>query len=163
MSALGVRPALGVGLTVEHVWRRGARFSPSLGLSAATVSPPTTTLPVGAADFRAILARLDACWFGGVVATTRFLVSPCANVEAGVLTGSGSVAQPQNAHRPWLAPGASVHVLAGLTRAIWLSAAASAFAPLVRDEFVFRNPDAVIHRTDAVGAALELGLAAAVW
>jgi hypothetical protein len=172
MTGLGDRPALGFGAFVERVWgeKPDAIAGTSLILSLETAAPPTITLPQGSADLRVYLGRLEGCWFGGLIAARAVVLSPCAGMEGGFLHGSGSVGQGQGsinqaqaATRPWLAPVVSARAAVRLTRGVWFSFGAAAFAPLVRDTFVFNDPRATIHRSPAVGGLLELGLAAAFW
>ncbi|MEA2699744.1 MAG: hypothetical protein QOI66_4015 [Myxococcales bacterium] len=171
MTGLGERPALGFGAFVERVWEKpDAIAMTSLIFSLETAAPPTITLPQGSADLRVYLGRLEGCWFGGIVAARAVFLSPCAGMEGGLLHGSGSVGQgngsinqPQTATRPWLAPVVSARGAARLTRGVWVSFGGAAFAPLVRDTFVFNDPRATIHRSPAVGGLLQLGLAGAFW
>ncbi|HXI55517.1 MAG TPA: hypothetical protein VNO55_05635 [Polyangia bacterium] len=172
MTGLGERPALGFGAFVERVWgqKPDAIAMTSLIVSVETAAPPTITLPQGSADLRVYLGRLEGCWFGGIIAARAVFLSPCAGMEGGLLHGSGgvgqdqgSINQPQTATRPWLAPVVSVRGAVRLTRGVWFSFGGAAFAPLVRDTFVFNDPRATIHRSPAVGGLLELGLAGALW
>ncbi len=161
MSALGAGPALGFAAFAERAWPGESGRGVSLAIAAATASPATMTVASGSADLRAYLARVDACWLGGLHAAPAFLLSPCAGVEGGVVQGSGSIARPSTATRPWIAPALSARAALGLTRRVWVSFAGYAFAPLVRDTFVFDDPRATIHRTPVLGGGLEVGLAAA--
>jgi hypothetical protein len=163
MSALGAGPALGFTAFAERAWPADSGRGVSVAVSAATASPATMTVASGSADLRAYLARVDACWLGGLVAAPAFLLSPCAGVEGGAVQGSGSIARPSTAMRPWIAPAVSARGALALTRRVWVSFAGYAFAPLVRDTFVFDDPRATIHRTPVLGGGLEVGLAAAFW
>jgi hypothetical protein len=172
MTGLGDRPALGFGAFVERVWgeKPGAAAMTSLIFSVETAAPPTITLSQGSANLRVYLGRLESCWFGGIVAARVVFLSPCAGLEGGLLHGSGSVGpgnasinQPQTATRPWLAPVVSARGAVRLTRGVWFSFGGAAFAPLVRDTFVFNDPRATIHRSPALGGLLQLGLAGAFW
>jgi hypothetical protein len=82
-------------------------------------------------------------------------------MEGGALVASGSIASPRKATRAWIAPLLDARVMVGITRGLWLSAGGSVFFPLVRDTFVFKRPDVVIHNTPVAGASAEVGVAAA--
>lgn len=162
-SAVGTGPALGFSLFVERAWGARPGAAVSLVFSLATVAPETFTLPFRSADLRAYLGRLDGCWFGGLLAARRVVLSPCAGFELGAVRGEGNDTRPRTATRPWAAPTVSVRFGLALTHRVWLAAAGHAFAPLVRDTYVFDAPSETIHRTPAVGGGLEIGLAGAFW
>jgi hypothetical protein len=167
MSALGPNVSFGVDAFAERVFRWGAGAA-SLAASAGAFAPQTASVAAGQAKFRAFLAGLEGCWFGGFVASTRLSLSPCVGVKGGILEASGELAQRPSgsAARAWIAPDASAQVYAPLTRNVWLAAGAAIFFPLVRDDFVFqipRSPDVGIYRVPAAGGAGSVGLAGAFW
>jgi hypothetical protein len=167
MSALGPNVSFGVDVSAERVVRLGARAA-SLSLSLGVFAPQTASTTTGQAEFRAYLAGLEGCWFGAIELGGSLSLSPCAGVKGGLVEASGELAQHPSANvtRGWIAPQASARVYGRLTRHLWLAAGATAFFPLVRDDFVFQVPrsaDVQIYRVPVAGGAGDVGVAGAFW
>jgi hypothetical protein len=162
LTALATDPALGGEVFAERIGRV-AGSAGSVTLSAGALGSPTVTVSPGSATFWALLARLEGCWPHGLVETEWFFVSPCAGLDAGVVQASGRIAFPDQATRPWVAPLLAARLEAPLARPLWVSMGTSAVFPLVRDTFVFKNPNQFIYRAPPVGGSFDIGLAAAFW
>jgi hypothetical protein len=162
MTGLAPELSWGVGVSAERAWGSG-KAAASVAFSAAAFAPANASVPAGSANFRGYLGRLAACWLGAGLDADRVHFSPCAGLEGGAIVATGSIASPLTVTRPWLAPQMGARVVVGVTRGVWLSAGGSVFIPLVRDTFVFKNPDVTIYRAPAIGAGAELEVAGAFW
>lgn len=113
----------------------------------------------GRAQFRLMTLGLEAC--GSSLAPLHGLdLGPCLAVEAGALRAEGiaggSIVEAREAFRFW----AAAKMLGQLRwRAGRLAAELSggALIPLVREDFVFEAPHAVIHETPSFGWTLQAG------
>lgn len=157
-TGMGPRLAYGLSAFFEHAWETAGV---SLVLSATAVTPGRVVIDVGSVDLGALLGQADVCWFGGLLASGSAVLSMCAGFKAGTLVARGYIERPNNAIRPWAAPVLSARGSWALSNHFALVLSASAHAPLVRDRFVFEEPQATIFRTPAVGGAVEMGLARA--
>lgn len=139
---------------------RGARrgFAPGFQLTPMWGKTGTTGPETAGGSFSWAIARLEAC-------PTRFELvrgltfEPCAAAELGSLSarGAGVGITPDPVERWWFAAGAtlSLHLRLGS----WFARlTALGLLPVTRDEFVFHDPNRIIHQANFVVAGGGLGL-----
>jgi hypothetical protein len=150
-----------VGLAFGETWRPVVRLS-----GVASWSPtlePNAQPDVGAANLRLLAARLSACpiayRFRG-----SFDVRPCASFELGRLDATakqvpnGKIVQTREDYMTRVAIGQSVQARMRLMPAVWMELELGANEPLLRQNFVFRNPDVPVSSVSVVEIAGALGL-----
>jgi hypothetical protein len=148
--------APGAALVFESAWQRGRG---SLGgvATASVLVPSRIERAQGSADFRAFLLRFDACW-SRRLGSSALVLAPCAGLEGGAIHARGDITLGATAVRPWIAPGLSLRGAWHLPDDFRFVIVGSAFAPLVRDRFVFDQPRVTLFRTPPWCASVEMGL-----
>jgi len=138
-TGISSQPALG-----EGVFLGAASASPrwdalAFRLSGTFAQSADVATAQGAARFRWLLARGEACPLhaGG----TQLLARACLVVEGGAVLADGiDTPDAQTVVRPWLAPGLSVRGEWRVTVSVALELEVAGVAPLVRDSFGFGPP-----------------------
>jgi hypothetical protein len=137
-------------LVAPELTLRGA-WSTSGGVTQNGTPTTTITLAQGAVDGCPIRLMLGS----------GFAFRPCAEVEAGVLTGTASgpgVSGPTQT-QPWLALAPLVRVEWYLGKLFLLEANGGPAFPLVRDKFFFEPARTQVYSAPDVGAVVRLGVA----
>lgn len=135
-------------------------WAPALELTPMWARTGSTGPQVQAARFTWTMARLTACPTAVSLATDLSLL-PCAAGEVGRLSAKGSddaITFPGTLDRWWAAAGVAVGLHYG--RSPWYAEAqVVGLTPITRDEFVYRNPDSVVHQAAVFlpGAMISLG------
>jgi hypothetical protein len=147
---------LGLSGGARLVW--GARLSSALQLTPLWGKTGTTGPAVDLGRFGWSLARVEACPVE-VRLTPVLTFSPCLAGEVGRLAARGEATSvvPTAVDRWWAAPGltAALH----LDLADWfVRLSGEGLFPVIRDEFVFRNPDLSVHRPSAFAYGARLGV-----
>lgn len=166
-SALGVQVGAFGAIAPEIAWgplfsfdrgRRDAGLTPALRLSLALLEAPSALTPSGGeATF----------WWRGIRASGspwalrigQVLLRPVAGLELGALRGRGAeVARPLDQTRAWVSASVAGRAQWEIGGVLLLEAEGGALLPFVRDTFVFRDPDEVIHRPPALSGFGAIGL-----
>ncbi|HEY0707012.1 MAG TPA: hypothetical protein VGG33_09450 [Polyangia bacterium] len=155
-TGMGSQLALGAGAFVERVW---AASQVSVVMTAAALAPPRIFRREGSVDLSAFLGQADLCWYGGLLSARAAVLSLCGGFEVGVIRARGNIERPATAIRPWGAPVVSARGAIQLPERLVLAFAVAGQAPLVRDRFVFQDPDVTVFRSPSFSAAVEIGLA----
>jgi hypothetical protein len=152
-------PLISLGLAL------GARrvvpgLSPGLQLTALWGKTGTTGPAAADGSFAWAVGRLEVCPLQ-LKLDARLALEPCAAAEAGRLSARGAdsqIAEPVTVERWWFAAGATVSLHVTL-RHLFFRFAMLGLAPATRDEFVFRDPDRIVHQASpfVYGASLGLG------
>jgi hypothetical protein len=154
------RPLVGGGPFLEL--RGPNHLAWALRLSFIYATTADFEVGPGAAVFVSSVGRLDACpltWRLG----ERIGVLPCATVEGGVLRARGiergRIVAAEEAIVPWaaLALGLRLELEIVQDRGV-IDAYGGPTFPLVRQRFVFEEPDTEIHAIASVAGAFGLGL-----
>jgi hypothetical protein len=146
----------GLSLGARAVSKSG--FSPSLQLTPLWGKTGSTGPSAAGGTFAWAMARLEACPTQLPLATSLALV-PCAAGEVGRLSAQGSAPQiePVSADRWWFAAGATLSLHLSLGR--WFARlGAQGLFPATRDDFVFRDPDTIVHTPSALVYGANLGV-----
>jgi hypothetical protein len=153
-----VSPSVAPGFGVFADW---AGEPPAwLGLRAALrlAASGETETGAGAARFLLMSGRFGAC-VPRLRLSNRWTVCPIAGMEAGVLNGRGAeTSGARSANRPWLAVGAGLRLEWRITSELFAELEGEGSAPVVRDRFVFDEPETTVHEPAAVGANAAIGL-----
>jgi hypothetical protein len=151
------------GLALGEAWRPAVRL-------AAVWSASPTVLPdqmpdSGAATFMLFAGRLSLCPLE-FAPHASFRVRPCADFELGQLTGkgqpvdNGSVTTLRSGSMIRVAVGQTLQARVRLASRFWLEMAANVREPLVRQNFVFHEPEVTVASVPPVELAGALGLGA---
>jgi hypothetical protein len=152
-----------VGLDLGGSWRSAARLAALLEQSPTVV--PDQMPDSAAATFTLLAGRLSIC---PVEFSPRpsFRVRPCAELELGQLTGkgrpvaNGAVTSLHSGTMTRVAVGQTLQGRIRLASRVWLELEMALREPLLRQNFVFHDPDVTVTSAPVVelGGALGLGL-----
>jgi len=151
-------PLVTLGLTLGAQRRVARGLSPSLQLTPLWGKTGTTGPDADSGAFAWAMARLEACPTQLPLSADLAFV-PCAAAEVGRLSARGTASQitPVAAERWWFAAGvaASLHFAVGH---FFARLGTQALFPATRDEFVFTDPEQLVHRATVVVWGANLGL-----
>jgi hypothetical protein len=150
------------GLDLGAPWHPAIRVAAVLGASPTVL--PEQTPGSGAASFWLLAGRLSLCPLE-FAPRPSFRVSPCADFELGQLTGTGepvangTVTSLRTGTMTRVALGQTLQGRVRLTSRLWLEMGVGVREPLLRQNFVFHEPEVAVASVSAVelGAALGLG------
>jgi hypothetical protein len=154
-SALAPEPLLGLGLGAAFEWETAGAWSPRFEVAGMRFERSEATLSSGL-----LLTRYEA-WIGNasfcpvrVGSGEPWSLRPCADLDAGRLTASGSgrgVISPQQRHAPWASSGLSLRAaVAPFSGPVQLAATLGGFLALFQHEFYFA-PDIEAFEVPAFG------------
>ncbi len=153
-----VSPSLtpGAGVFADLVGPSPAWLGLRAGLRLAASGEVETG--AGTARFTLIGARLGAC-VPRLELSDRWTVCPIAGVETGVLNARGTeTSGGRSATRPWLALGAGLRLEWRLSSQLFAELEGEGAAPVIRDRFVFDEPETTVHEPPVAGANAAIGL-----
>ncbi len=149
--------ALGATLGARAAVRRG--FSPSFQLSPLWGKTGSTGPSASLGTFAWAMARLEACP-ASLALAAQLTLEPCVAAELGRLSARGAdgqVNEPVAVERWWAAAGATLSLHFSAAR--WFTRLGTQILfPATRDEFVFRDPDQMVHRAGPLVYGANLGL-----
>lgn len=148
------RLAAGAGVAMYTGMTPSARFGVPLYVDARhghlelrATFDTTTSDDLGTASFRWTEGRIEGCPYAWAIG--RVDLAPCAGVQIGALSGTGTmVQQASSTTRPWLAPELAGRVGVRLGR-FELEAEGTAGLPVVRDHYYF-GPMTTVHDVSRV-------------
>jgi hypothetical protein len=157
----------GASLYAEAGIAAGARWRPALRASLVFTQSPTMIPDAqpdsGAAAFTLIASRVALCPLEFRPRET-LVIRPCASFEVGRLEGrakpvdNGRITSLRSGQMLRLAAGQSIQARARLAGSLWFELEAGAIEPLLRQKFVFSNPDVTVSSVPAIELAAALGL-----
>jgi hypothetical protein len=156
--ATGIGPELALGGSVSVAWaaRRPNRALSSLGVELTALGTLTETIDTASSRFWFTFARPELCSFGVVITRSLALV-PCFGLELGAVTGAGSeIPEASTRTRFWAALDAELVLRIDVSERWFVEASGGVVVPLVRYEFVFRDPDTSVHTIPALGSVFGL-------
>jgi hypothetical protein len=126
------------------------------GLRAAASGEAETG--AGNARFTLIAARLGVC-LPRIDLSNDWSICPIGGLEAGVLKATGTeTSGARSATRPWLALGAGLRLEWRITSQLFVELEGEGAAPMIRDRFVFNQPETTVHEPPVLGANAAIGL-----
>lgn len=136
-------------------WAPGLSLAVRFSLAVAESADVVTT--AGRATFRLYAARVSGCpW---ALRVEVLLVRPCVGLDAGALHARGTgVKSPLDVWRPWASVTAGPRVQWLVTEGIRIEADGGLLFPLVRDHFVFQNPQVEIHEVPVASGFGAVGI-----
>jgi hypothetical protein len=153
-----VSPSLtpGAGMFADLVGQPPAWLGLRAGLRLAASGESETG--AGTARFTLIAARFGAC-MPRLQLSARWTICPIAGVETGVLNARGTeTSGGRSATRPWLALGAGFRLEWRLTSQLFAELEGEGAMPVIRDRFVFDEPETTVHEPSFLGANGAIGL-----
>jgi hypothetical protein len=157
----------GASLYTEAGIAAGALWRPALRASLVFAQSPTMIPDAqpdsGAATFTLIASRVALCPLEFWPRET-LVIRPCASFEVGRLEGrakpvdNGRITSLRSGQMLRLAAGQSIQARARLAGSLWFELEAGAIEPLLRQKFVFSNPDVTVSSVPAIELAAALGL-----
>jgi hypothetical protein len=165
---------LGMGAQVFVTTLASPSLTPGAGVFADLVGQPPAWLGLraglrlavsgevetgaGTARFTLIGARLGAC-VPRLQLSDRWTICPIAAVETGVLSARGTeTSGGRSATRPWLALGAGLRLEWRVTPHLFAELEGEGATPVIRDRFVFDEPETTVHEPSVLGANAAIGL-----
>jgi len=131
---------------------------PSLRVAASIARAPEIRNREGVLNASLLSALVRACPIAVPGLGARVSIEPCGMVEVGRLFSEGRTPMAElDTPSPWIAAGATVHVLGWATRAVFLDADLSVFAPLERYRSFLTKPEMPLFETPRVGFRWSLG------
>jgi hypothetical protein len=180
IGGAGIQGELGRGLGAGAITLAGASLHAEAGLTfqspwqvvfraSAVLTQSPTVIPEGqpstaAATFTLAAGRLDLCPLD--LGPESFVLRPCVGLEIGRLEGTakpvenGSITSLRSGHMLRLATRQNIQGRVRLAPRVWLELEAGTTLPLVRQKFVFLNPNVTVSSVAAVeiGGALGIGV-----
>jgi hypothetical protein len=157
--AIGPRPAFGGALKAGYFSGKPSAALSSFGLELTFLATLPKTVETASSTFWFTFARPELCSMG--VGTNHMALLPCLGAELGAVTGRGSdIADAATRTRFWAALDVGPRMRAVLSDTWFFEADARLLVPLVRYEFVFRDPDTTVHRVPALGGLFGVKLGA---
>ena len=153
-----VSPSLtpGVGVFADLVGQQPTWLGLRAGLRLATSGEIETA--AGTAQFTFMGVRSSAC-MPRLELAERWWICPIATVEAGVLNARGTeTSGGRSATRPWLGLGAGLRLEWHLTSQLFAELEGEGALPVIRDRFVFDQPETTVHEPSFLGANAAIGL-----
>ena len=152
-----------IGLGLGAPWQPAVRLAGLLSQSPTVL--PEQMAGSGAATFTLLAARLSLCPIE-FSPRSSFRVRPCADFELGQLTGqgravnNGSVTSLRSGSMTRVAVGQTLQGRFRLASRVWLEMEVAAREPLLRQNFVFYNPDVAVASVSAIelGGAIGVGM-----
>jgi hypothetical protein len=155
--SIGPRPALGGALRAGYFSGKPSAALSAFGLELTFLATLPKTVETASSRFWFTFARPELCSMG--VGTSHVALLPCLGAELGAVTGRGSdIADAATRTRFWAAFDAGPRLRANLSDTWFFEADARLLVPLVRYEFVFRDPDTTVHRIPPVGGLFGVKL-----
>jgi hypothetical protein len=159
-AATGAAPRalIGPSAVVQIILPKSLGLAPSIHLGFELASTGDVDQNGPTASFSSTLGRLELCpnwWTWG-----SMNLEPCALLEAGALSGSGSNVVPSRSNtHAWIAAGAVGRAEWFFYRAIFLDLEGGLRVPFYRTSFFF-EPNTPIYETSPVGGLVGVGLGA---
>jgi hypothetical protein len=129
----------------------------ALRLTAHVAGTGSLTNDTGGARFFWASASLELCVMRRRL-SSAVRIDPCASFEAGLLRGTGEIAHPDTATRPWLAVGPTLGLEAALSAAWFLALRGGVTLALERDTFVFGPPRKEVYQPPVWGGFGSVGV-----
>jgi hypothetical protein len=146
----------GAGVFADLVGQPPAWLALRAGLRLAASAESETD--AGTARFTLIAARLGAC-VPRLPLSDRWMICPIAGVETGAFNARGTeTSGGRSATRAWLALGAGLRLEWRLTSQLFAELEGEGVMPVIRDRFVFDEPETTVHEPPFVGANAAIGL-----
>lgn len=157
--AIGPRPAFGGALKAGYFGGKPSAPLSSFGLELTFLATLPKTVETASSTFWFTFARPELCSLG--VGTSYVALLPCLGAELGAVTGRGSdIADAATRTRFWAAFDVGPRLRANLSDTWFFEADARLLVPLVRYEFVFRDPDTTVHEIPPLGGLFGVKLGA---